>query len=107
MNHQPIGPIIIVVMLMIFTFSPNIGMWLSRCLTKSGKQTVIAGIGAFASVGFAAMIYLMSKNPHINPWEIIILMVIFVSMATMGIISLAFISTIPEQMEREAEDEQV
>jgi hypothetical protein len=94
-------PTVVVVMLVAYFLSPDVSCWLAKRISKSGMQMIIAAMGSVGSVGFAFLAYLMSKNPEVNPWEILIMVVVFILMATMGIFSLAFIATIPEQMEKE------
>ena len=94
----------VVSLLVLFFFSADLASKVERTSTK---KMIVAAFFAVCGVLFTGCsVYLMKINPSIHPLLIAVLVVSTILMGTGFIFSLAFVATIPEDLEREAANEQ-
>ena len=98
-----IGMVLLIAM---YAFSPHLATVMSRKMKLSSKKTLIAFMGAIGSLTFVGItVYFLNRHPEIHPLAIFVMSAGFIVFATMGIVSIAFIATIPEDIEKEADSE--
>jgi len=100
-----LAAIIVFIFIAAYFSSPEWASRLAKKLSRSGKMTIVSALGCLGGVSYASLVYLTVRNPHVSPLAIVVLVAGFMFLSMMGIVSLAFIATIPEQMEKESDSE--
>ena len=96
--------IVIILITIIFFCSPNIGTHLAPRLKVENQFLIITALGAFSSVGWVCVLFFLMKE-NVSPWLLCLLGLIFITMATAGMLSLIFFSVIVEKLEDNGKDD--
>jgi len=94
--------IVMVIFMITFAFSPDLAAWMARKMSKSTRELTICIIFTIGAVALA--VFIATAAPLLNKLCLALLALGLMCIATLFVLSLAFIAIIPERMEKESEE---